>query len=107
MIIAKRSYSHYMVHEPNTWKPVTRSGAPKTATYVCPDGHDELLDNHTIDGSGAVSPSVVCKGYPAGFRAESAPAEPCSFHDHLKLEGWQPLWSKQMSHAALRYSLVG
>lgn len=36
------------------------------------------LDEHQIAEDGTVTPSVVC------------PHEPCDFHDHVRLEGWEP-----------------
>lgn len=35
------------------------------------------LDDHTIDAYGTVTPSVVC------------PRKECTFHDHVKLLGWE------------------
>ena len=89
MRTALRSYSHYMVDEPNTWKPVQDSNGQRTATYVCPNGHNGCIVRHFITFDGVVSPSVVCTGYPAGFRSQGSLAEPCSFHDFIKLEGWK------------------
>ena len=79
-----------MVDEPNTWKPLRMADGSRKASYVCPNGHNGTLQDHEIAVDGTVSPSVVCQGYPAGFRSKDAPAEPCTFHDHLKLEGWEP-----------------
>ena len=88
MITTARSRSGPFEDVPNTWKPLNMPDGSHSATYVCPNGHNGLLDAHKIDTDGVVTPSVVCEGYPAGFRFREAPAEPCTFHDFLKLDGW-------------------
>lgn len=97
MTVAKRAADRRSDDHANTWLPVRRSAAdpravaePWTAEYRCPYGHDGLLDDHMIDPGGRVEPSVICPGYPANFREPGAPAEPCIFHDSVRLEGWPP-----------------
>ena len=62
-----------------TWLPLkTPSGL--SASFVCSNGHDGTLLDHTIGADGRVSPSVVCEGIPGG--------EGCIFHEHIRLVGW-------------------
>jgi hypothetical protein len=64
---------------PLTWWPVRIYGRErKTANIVCSQGHPGLITEHDIAPDGTVSPSVVCT------------TEGCSFHDYVKLEGWEP-----------------
>lgn len=44
---------------------------------TCPDNHVASLNDHKIDKSGQVQPSVVC------------PVEGCDFHEFIKLEDWK------------------
>ena len=60
---------------PLTWRPV-RTGGPATASLVCSNGHDGLIDEHEIAEDGTVTPSVVC------------PHEGCGFHEYVQLNGW-------------------
>jgi hypothetical protein len=46
------------------------------ASMTCPNGHGLTLGKHSISANGEVSPSVVC------------PSPHCSFHDHVRLDGW-------------------
>jgi hypothetical protein len=64
-----------------TWRAIKRDGVA-AANFCCPLcgfraglGHGS---NHEIASDGSVSPSVVCDG------------EGCTFHEYIKLEGWQP-----------------
>jgi len=71
--------------KPMTWRPLGTPDGP-SASFVCPNGHDGGLMDHTIDITGAVSPSVVCDGIPA---TKTNPAEGCDFHDYVRLAGWK------------------
>jgi hypothetical protein len=42
-------------------------------------GHIGSLTDHQISEDGIVSPSVVC------------PKDGCSYHEHIRLEGWVPV----------------
>ena len=66
---------------PLSWLPL-KAGGIKSASFVCPNGHDGTLLDHDITASGTVLPSVVCNGIPGG--------ESCDFHDYLELEAWSP-----------------
>lgn len=46
------------------------------ATMTCPNGHVLTLRIHSVASDGGVTPSVVC------------PAQGCSFHSHVRLDGW-------------------
>lgn len=57
-----------------TWKPLF-AGKAKSATVVCPNGHLASLEDHQIDESGKVYPSVDCPY--------------CDFHESIQLESWK------------------
>lgn len=49
----------------------------QSASFVCLEcGTFGVLEEHEIAADGTVSPSVVCPN--------------CSFHQHIKLDGWDP-----------------
>lgn len=76
MITAQRSaVPARELQPPLTWLPL-KDKARLSASFICPNGHDGTLLDHTIAPDGAVSPSVVC------------PQEGCTFHDSVRLEGW-------------------
>lgn len=57
------------------WRPLETADGP-SASLSCPGcGLVGTLDDHEIQGNGAVTPSVDC------------PAS-CGFHDYVVLEGW-------------------
>lgn len=77
------------------------SGSPpgswfaREATYVsiiCPLCHLSLTVPHKIAADGTVSPSFVCVHQPCGapFRCTTPDCKhpQCSFHEYIKLEGW-------------------
>lgn len=81
MIVAKRSTVPALDKQlPLTWLPLKTQGG-KSASFVCSNGHDGTLLDHEIASDGTVTPSVVCNGIPNG--------EGCSFHEMVKLEGWE------------------
>lgn len=53
-------------------------GNKRTALMRCPNGHIASLLDHVIDKDGFVNPSVNC------------PEGSCSFHNHVRLIGWDP-----------------
>ena len=60
-----------------TWLRVVLDGQA-TARIGCPTcGECPALGDHEIAPDGTVTPSAVC---PTG----------CGFHEHVKLEGWEP-----------------
>lgn len=63
--------------EPLTWRPVSRSNRPMTATLTCSNNHEGLIDEHEISAEGTVTPSVVCS------------VKDCGWHEHIKLEDWE------------------
>jgi len=56
-----------------TWRQTNKS-----VWLTCPNGHSDVLDDHTIADDGTVTPSVVC------------PYDGCDWHVHVRLEGWSP-----------------
>mgnify|MGYP001569402065 FL=1 len=81
MIFASRSTKPVLdVQDPLTWRPL-KDGNRRSASFVCSSGHDGTLLDHEIGSDGVVHPSVVCNGLPGG--------EGCTFHDFVKLSGWQ------------------
>lgn len=70
--------------QPGTWSPLMHPGRGNglwSVLLCCPRGHRSHL-THAIAADGTASPSVVCPG-------ERARGESCSFHDHVRLEGWE------------------
>ena len=65
-------------YAPDTWKGLKLADGTRSASYVCPNGHEMVLINHTISLDGMVTPSVVC------------PQGGCGFHEYLLLQGWTP-----------------
>jgi len=67
---------------PSTWDylDATEHFPHVLAILNCPKGHGMMIVSriHAIDHSGAISPSVVCRH------------EGCGFHDHVRLDGWNP-----------------
>ena len=77
MIIAKYSTVSMLDPQPNlTWSPLKTTSGGKSASFVCPNGHYGTLLDHKIASDGRVTPSVACSE--------------CSFHEVMKLEGWEP-----------------
>ncbi len=60
--------------KPLTWHSYQALDGKQKAYMVDPNSCGLTLANHTIDPDGIVHPSVVCPI--------------CSFHDHVKLLGW-------------------
>ena len=80
MLIIPRDSTHPSEFPKGAWRAVKRDGV-RAANLSCPLcgfraglGHNT---NHEIAADGSVSPSVVCDN------------EGCSFHDFIKLEGWE------------------
>lgn len=72
--------------EPGTYWPAMRSDRTWTASLVCPSCQQRFsIENHTVDPSGKVSPSVVCVR-----DLVECPNRRCEFHDHVMLDGWVP-----------------
>ncbi len=64
-------------HTPGTWKGL-KTPEGRKASFTCPKcGQLGSLSDHDIAPDGTVTPSVVC------------PHEGCTFHENIKLEGWQ------------------
>ena len=63
---------------PLTWRGARQADGVRTAIAVCRFGHQASLSKHTIAADGAVTPSVVC------------PTANCSWHEVVKLIGWEP-----------------
>lgn len=62
------------------WQGLSRSpeDGGRTTTLRCPEcGQPAGLFDHEIKEDGTVHPSVVC------------PYDGCSFHDYVRLEGWE------------------
>lgn len=81
MVIAiKRDDSRPPHRQPLTWKPLwmpESSGRLPSATIVCPNGHWASIEDHEIDPSGRVTPSLICPE--------------CGWHGtEVRLEGWPP-----------------
>lgn len=88
MIEVKRSFAVAMLdHQPLSWRPVSLDDTA-TASFVCSNGHEGVLSDHSIDTFGEVSPSVVCS------------TEGCGFHDFLSLSGWRAY----LDHESVRQS---
>jgi len=71
-------------YQPGQWYPWKPAGSP-WAIVVCPEcGTHGLLDKRwTIAADGSVSPSINCiHKMPDGSE--------CSFHEFVRLEGWEP-----------------
>lgn len=69
-----RSFPKESFAYPGTWQLVKTKNEP-SASFVCPDcGFFGSLLDHQIAEDGTVSPSVDCPD--------------CSFHEHIRLEGW-------------------
>lgn len=63
---------------PGTWKGLMKSDGHRSASVTCPlCKKNYALTNHDIAADGTVTPSVVC------------PTEGCTFHEMVKLEGFQ------------------
>ena len=78
MYFLKRSYTKPFDDIPLTWKPVKTIDNPwSTASIVCANEHNGIIDEHTIDDEGVVSPSVVCT------------QDGCNFHEFVTLVGWK------------------
>lgn len=65
--------------EPLTWRPVSRSNGPVTATVTCSNNHEGLIGEHEISAEGTVTPSVVCT------------FDKCGWHEYIRLGGWEGL----------------
>lgn len=52
-----------------------------TAMFTCDHGHQGFLLEHEIAEDGTVTPSVVCEPHVSDG--------PCTFHDFIRLEGWE------------------
>lgn len=63
----------------NKWSTQMVGGRVKTLRVFveCPGCHTVAPLNHDVADDGTVSPSLDC------------PFDDCSFHDHVKLEGWK------------------
>lgn len=61
---------------PSMWYPLKAADGHRSASLICPNGHEGVLLDHDIAEDGRVSPSVVC------------PWEGCGFHEHVRLVGW-------------------
>jgi len=44
---------------------------------VCDQGHEAIIRTHKVNPEGVVTPSIMC------------PVEGCTFHEYVKLEGWE------------------
>lgn len=60
------------------WHHTILDGKPVAVTYCPKCGLEAYLDDHSIDTDGIVTPSVIC------------PHAPCTFHDDVRLENWEP-----------------
>lgn len=64
-------------HPVLSWKPCHPSTMRRyKAQMTCPRGHGLVLKNHSIDSTGRVQPSVVCR------------TEGCDFHEYVRLKDW-------------------
>jgi len=71
-------FSHSQARSNGTYKEFKSGPRHLSATIICPDcGQIMSLASHTIDQNGQVSPSVRCTV--------------CTFHDHIRLDGWAAL----------------
>ncbi len=67
------------VKAPGTWRRVAEAArAVWVALVCCPQCGVEcsLRGTHAVEADGTVRPSLVC------------PTEGCSFHEHVRLDGW-------------------
>lgn len=65
-------------YEPLTWKGLKLANhTGYSASATCVNGHTCTLTEHEIADDGTVTPSLVC------------PYEGCTWHEFVKLEGWQ------------------
>lgn len=72
-----KTFSQNNHYDPGTWKGLQRP-VGRSASFTCPVcGQTGALTDHEIAEDGTVSPSVVC------------PRDGCTFHEYIKLEGWQ------------------
>ncbi len=89
MIVLKRAETvEELQSKPGLWRPVEVPNGTRKAIISCP-GCGELcsLTNWNFAADGAVSPSVD-HSWPIK-KTDGTVIPSCTFHDYVKLEGWQ------------------
>lgn len=73
VLLSKMGRGMFLV-DVNEWRPVRTESDGWTASFMCPNGHNLLLCDYTINVKGVVSPAIECPD--------------CDFRAYATLEGW-------------------
>lgn len=65
---------------PCTWSPLILD-EKRTARVTCGNGHIAVIDDHSINEDGKVTPSLEC------------PHDPCGWHEYVTLLEWKEYWT--------------
>lgn len=94
MVVLKRAESAEELRStPGLWRSVT-NGQARSAVFSCPGCgevnslfHGDMHPGWTIAADGTVHPSVD-HSWPVR-RTDGTVIPSCTFHDHIRLEGWE------------------